>query len=183
MISFDEIQEILDLPDSTPEETQAKAQAAFDLLMRVQTPVDWSSDFVAWPYYVNAATTYGQYHYDFSYLREALAANGLEDTLSVTEEMETGFLWNLVFTEAQREAFVYDGSFAEALAASEHTTGAKLLMVFGAVDPWISLRIPETDNPNVAVFVHPTAAHNASISSMPEEMRNEAVNIVKEWLQ
>lgn len=183
MVSFDEIRAILDLPDSTPEETQAKAQAAFELLIRVQAPVDWSSNFVAWPYYVNAATTYGQYHYDFSYLRKALAEKGLEDTLSVTEEMETGLLWNLVFTEAQRAAFVYDGSFAASLTASEHTTDAKLLMVFGAADPWFSLRIPETDNPNVAVFVHPTAAHNASISSMPEEIRNEAAGLLKEWLK
>ena len=183
MIDIDEVQAILDLPDSTPEETQAKAQAAFSLLMRVQAPVDWSSNFFAWPYYVNAATTYGQYHYDFSYLRKALAASGLEDTLSVTEEMETGLLWDLVFTEAQRTAFVYDGSFAASLTASVHTTNARLLMVFGAADPWFSLRIPETNNPNVAVFVHPTAAHGANISTMPEEMRNEAVGLLMEWLQ
>ena len=153
------------------------------MLLQVQAPVDWSSNFMAWPYYVNAATTYGQYHYDFSYLRNALAEAGMEDTLSVTEDMEDGLLWRLVFTEAQREAFFYHGSFASSLTAFENTTNAKILMVFGATDPWISLRIPETNNPNVAVFVHPTAPHSANISSMPEEMRNEAAGILKGWLQ
>ena len=182
-ISFDALRGILDMPASTPEEIQAKAEAEFSMLLQVQTPVDWSSDFVFWPYYVNAATTYGQYHYDFSYLRRALAVAGLEDTLSVTEDMEDGLLWKLVFTDAQRDAFVYDGSLAASLAAFEDTTSAKILMVFGASDPWISLRLPETDNPNVAVFVHPTAAHGANISTMPEEMKKEAAGILYNWLQ
>ena len=56
-------------------------------------------------------------------------------------------------------------------------------MVFGAADPWISLRIPETDNPNVAAFVHPTAAHNATISTMPEEMKKEAAGILDNWFR
>ena len=183
MISFDSLRAIIDMPFSTPEEAEAKAQAEFSMLLQVQAPVDWSSNFMAWPYYVNAATTYGQYHYDFSYLRNALAEAGMEDTLSVTEDMEDGLLWRLVFTEAQREAFFYHGSFASSLTAFENTANAKLLMVFGATDPWISLRIPETNNPNVAVFVHPTAPHSANISSMPEEMRNEAAGILKGWLQ
>jgi len=181
-ISFDDLRAILDMPSSTPEEAQAKVEAEFGMLMQVQAPVDWSSNFVAWPYYVNAATTYGQYHYDFTYLRKALAEAGMEETLSVTEDMEDGLLWRLVFTEAQRETFVYDGSFAASLAAFEDTTSAKILMVFGASDPWISLRIPGTDNPNVAVFIHPTAAHDAKISTMPEEMKNEAISTLNEWL-
>ncbi len=101
----------------------------------------------------------------------------------MTENMEDGLLWKLVFTDAQREAFVYNGSLASSLAAFEDTTGAKLLMVFGAADPWISLRIPETDNPNVAAFVHPTAAHNATISTMPEEMKKEAAGILDNWFR
>ena len=72
--------------------------------------MDWSINCFAWPYYVNGATTYGQYHYDFSWLRAALAAAGVEDTLSVTEEMEDGLIWRLVFTEEQQAAFAYDGA-------------------------------------------------------------------------
>lgn len=182
-ISFDTLRGILDMPASTPEEAQEKAEAEFSLLWQVQAPVDWSADFMAWPYYVNAATTYGQYHYDFSYLRKALAAAGLEDTLSVTEDMEDGLLWRLVFTDAQRDAFVYDGSLAASMAAFEETTDAKILMVFGASDPWISLRLPETDNPSIAAFVHPTASHGANISTMPEEMKKEAADVLYNWLQ
>ena len=181
-ISFDTVREVLEMPETSPEEQQAKMQAEFGLLLQVQTPLDWSVNFFAWPYYVNAATTYGQYHYDFSYLRAALQEAGLEDTLSVTEEIEDGLLWSLVFTEEQRAAFTYDDAFAKALAASVDTTTAKILMVFGATDPWYSLRMPVTDNPNVAVFVHPTDPHSAAISALPDEMRNEAISFMSSAL-
>ena len=55
-------------------------------------------------------------------------------------------------------------------------------MVYGATDPWASLRLPETDNPNFVVFVHPTAPHFALISAMPEEMRSEAIAVLQGWL-
>ncbi len=35
----------------------------------------------------------------------------MEETLSVTEEMEDGLLWRLIFTQAQKEAFVYVRAF------------------------------------------------------------------------
>ena len=181
-VSFEDLRAILDMPDGTPEALQAKQEAEFAMLMQIQTPMDWSINFFAWPYYVNAVTTYGQYHYDFSWLRAALAAAGVEDTLSVTEALEDGLLWRLVFTEEQRAAFTYDGAFAESLAASIDTTEAKHLMVYGATDPWISLRLPETDNPNVAVFVHPTEPHSAMISTMPEAVQAEAIAVLQGWL-
>ena len=183
MVSFDDLQAIIDMPEATPEEQQAKLQAEFGMLLQVQTPMDWSVDFMAWPYYVNAATTYGQYHYDFSYLREALKAAGVQDTLSVTEEMEDGLLWNIVFSEEQRAAFAWDGELEASLSSFLDTTEAKILMVFGATDPWFSLRIPHTDNPNVVEFIHPTAPHTAAIASMPEDMRNEAIAVLQNWLQ
>ena len=182
-VGFDDLQAILDMPEATPEELQAKLQAEFGMLLQVQTPMDWSVDFMAWPYYVNAATTYGQYHYDFSYLREALQVAGVEDVLSVTEEMEDGLLWSIVFSEEQRTAFAWDGSFEASLSSFMDTTEAKLMMVFGATDPWFSLRIPHTDNPNVVEFIHPTAPHNALISTMPEDMRNGAIAVLQSWLQ
>ena len=181
-VSFEDLRAILEMPDGTPEALQAKQEAEFAMLMQIQTPMDWSINFFAWPYYVNAVTTYGQYHYDFSWPRAALAAAGVEDTLSVTEALEDGLLWRLVFTEEQRAAFTYDGAFAESLAASIDTTEAKHLMVYGATDPWISLRLPETDNPNVAVFVHPTEPHSAMISTMPEALQAEAIAVLQGWL-
>ena len=182
-VSFDDLRSILEMPETTPEEQQAKMQAEFGMMLQVQAPMDWSIDMMAWPYYVNAATTYGQYHYDFSYLRKALKVAGVADTLSVTEEMEDGLFWSIVFSEEQKAAFAWDDSLETALSSYLDTTSAKVLMVFGATDPWIALRIPKTDNPNVVEFVHPTAPHSAMLSTLPEDMIGEASAVLQNWLQ
>lgn len=173
---------VLSMPETTEEELQSKMLAELNLLLKVQSPSNWSSDFFAWPYYVNTATTYGQYHYDFSYLRAALEQAGLGDRLTVTPENENDFLRNVVFTEEQKNAFVYDDSFYKALDASIDTTEAKHLMIFGGTDPWRSLRIHETDNENVRAFVNPTMPHSSNISNMPQDIQAEAISVIKEWL-
>ena len=181
-ISIDDLKRAVEMPETTAEEIQRKIQTEIQLLLSIQTPADWAVNVPVWPYYVNTATTYGQYYFDFSWLRNALEEAGIGETLSVTEEMEKDILWDIVFTPEQKTAFAFDGTFTEALASSVDTTTAKHLMIFGASDPWSSLRVPETDNPNVRVFVHPTAPHSAMISTMPEEMKNEAVRTLIDWL-
>ena len=105
LVPFEKVQEIMEMPETTEEELETKLDTSLMLLTAVQPPSDYSINTMAWPYYVNAATTYGQYHYDFSVLRQALEEAGAENTLSVTEEMEDGLIWNIVFTEEQNAAF------------------------------------------------------------------------------
>ena len=71
-IPFEEPEQILSLPQETEAEQAEKLQKELQMLLSVQDPGDFSAGTFAWPYYVNAATTYGQYHYDFSFLRAAL---------------------------------------------------------------------------------------------------------------
>ncbi|MBP5180058.1 MAG: hypothetical protein J6127_02075 [Clostridiales bacterium] len=179
--SLGALNEVLNMPSSTLEESEARRSTELQLLVNVQSPEDWSADMVAWPYYVNAATTYGHYYYDFSYLRDALEDEGLADTLSVTESMEDGLVWDTVFTEEQEAQFVFDGLFEQELIDSFTSTEAHYIMVFGANDPWYSLACPVPDNPNVAVFVSPDHAHHAQISNLPEDMQNEAWALLDEW--
>ena len=177
---FEKIRQILDMPDG-----KKKRDSVYKLLLKIQDPIDWSQTFYAWPYYVNTATTYGQYHYDFSYLRTALAKEGLSDKLTVTEDMEDGFLQKLVFTEEQRNAFVYDGSFHDALVDSMATTKAKHLMIFGGTDPWYGVAIPldGVENENIRVFVNPTAPHTSTIGKLPAEMKQEAQDLLDSWVE
>lgn len=181
-IPFEELQAILDLPETTEEEKQSRQKAELKMLLTVQDPLSLSPAAESWPYFVGAATTYGQYHYDFSFLREALKAEDLEDTLSVAEGEEDGILFDAVFTEKQRDTFTFDRGLRDGLEAYVGMTAAKHLMIYGAADPWVSLRLPDTDNPNVKVFIHPTRDHTASIRSMPEEMKEEALAALKEWI-
>ena len=91
------------MPESTEEEKLAKLEAEFTKLLNGQNPQDWSITFAAWPYYVNTAMYYGQFHYDFSYLRKAMKEAGVKDTLSVTPEQEKSFVWDILFTPEQKK--------------------------------------------------------------------------------
>lgn len=179
---FSGMSDILAMPEGTDEEMQAKLQAELAFLCVVARPQDWSANFMAWPYYVGAATQYGQYHYDFSYLREACAAAGIPDAVSVAPEEEDDFLYRLVFTPEQHEAFVYDGGFYEGFCSLIDTTDAKLVFIYGSSDPWYSLRVKDTDNENVKVYVNDEKPHSVRIAHFDEETAQEISGVIAEAL-
>ena len=181
---INEIRQVLDMPANTEKEIKAKEKAVYKLLIKLQTPADWATDCFAYPYYVGTQKEYGQYHYDFSYIREALKAEGIEDRITVTEEMEENFLQNLVFTEEQRKEFVYDPSFREALVESMSTTNAKHMMIIGGTDPWRSVAIQPEDfeNENIKYFINPDYPHTSKMNNLPDDMKKEAFEIMGEWL-
>ena len=182
---FTTLKTLLYMPEDTTEAKAQKYDAMFQTFIKVQSPQDWAYNFIAWPYYANTATYYGQYLYDFSYIRKALEKEGAADVLSVTEDMDKDIPWCIVFTPEQREAFVYDGTFRNGLLEDMKTTKAKHLMIFGATDPWFSQAVPEEaakGNDNIKRFVNPDYPHGSTISNMPEDMKNEIIQLLKDWL-
>ncbi len=181
---INQITQVLDMPANTKKEIKAKQKAVYKLLLSLQKPEDWATDFIAFPYYVGTAKEYGQYHYDFSYLREALEDEGIGDTISVTEEMENDFLQNLVFNEEQRKVFVYDPSFRQALIESMSTTHAKHMMIVGGTDPWRSVAIQPEDyeNENIKYYINPNYPHTSKMNNLPDDMRKESFETMGEWL-
>lgn len=183
---IESLSDILSMPENTEEEKIAKLAKEFMMLLNVQSPQDWSITFVAWPYYVNTAMYYGQYHYDFSYLRKAMKEAGVKDTLSVTPEQEKSFVWDILFTPEQRKQFVYDGTFRKEIIEDMKTTKAKHLMIFGASDPWISQSVPEeatAGNENIKRYVNPNYPHDSTITNMPEDKKAEIISLLEGWLE
>ena len=179
---FSGMRAILDMPDDTDEERSAKIAAELQFLLLVASPQDWSSNTFWWPYYVGAATQYGQYHYDFSYLREACTAAGIPEAVTVTPEEEDGFLFELVFTPEQQKAFVYDNTFIEQFNSWIDTTPTKLVFIYGSSDPWYALHIHDTDNANVKVFVNDKKPHSATIGDFDEATSQEIARVISEAL-
>ena len=179
---FKMIKKVLDMPDGSDKERKKKADAVYKLLLKVQDPRDWSTNYLPWPFYVNATTEYGQYHYNFSYLREALDKEGLSDRLSVTEDMEAEFMQNMVFTPEEKSAFKYDGTLHDNIVASMDTTTAKHLMIYGSTDPWYGVAMPVKESDNIKIFVHPTKPHSSCIKNMPKDKKKEIISILDEWL-
>ncbi len=179
-VSFEGMKTVLAMPEGTDSEKSAKLEAELQFLLVLASPTDWAASHPAWPYYVGAATQYGQYHYDFSYLRQACEAAGLGDVLTVKPEDEESFVFKMVFTPEQLQAFAYDGAFYEGVTKWIDTSEAKIMFIYGSSDPWYSLRMHDTDNPNVKMFVSNTKTHTVRMMDFDEATMQEMGAFVSE---
>ena len=180
---FEELEQILSLPDDTNENHIRKVKAEFDLMISLQNPKDWSPDMFAWPYYVSAEMEIGNYYYDFSYLRKAIDDPEVLDNLSVTTDMEKTILRDTVFTREQNDSLTFKKGFREGLISMLKDTRARIVMIYGATDPWIALRLPDIENENINMFIHPSMSHSESISSFDEDTKNEITGIIDKSLK
>ncbi len=101
----------------------------------------------------------GNYLYDFSYLRKALAEDGSGLTLNITEEMEPD-IHQMRLAGEQRNAFTYSPESLELRLNAIETTQKPLILINGLTDLHSIAEITESDNPNVYIFNIPGAAHH-----------------------
>ncbi|MBP5491638.1 MAG: hypothetical protein J6Y08_02215 [Clostridiales bacterium] len=176
---FDMLEDILAMDRSSDK----FADKVFNYLVVTNEPDIWATTSVYFPYYVQAAKQNGEHEYDFSFLRAALAEQGLEDLLTVTEDMEEGLLYRMVFTDEQLETFTFDDSLYNDMVEWSHTTDCTVIMIYGARDVWYSMRLPDvTDNPNIHIYVGENASHMANLQMVTSTERAEIERLVKEAL-
>ncbi|MBO4688088.1 MAG: hypothetical protein J5636_06200 [Clostridiales bacterium] len=163
--------------------SQEFVDEVYDQIFIANDPSTWSTTTPFYPYYIQAATENGEHEYDFSFIREALKKEGLEDLLTVTEDMESGLLYRMVFTPAQLATFTFDSSLYDAMVEWSHTTEKTVIMFYGASDVWYAMRLPDvTDNPNVHIYVDQKASHIGSFTGLPSSERAEIDGLVSRTL-
>lgn len=62
----------------------------------------------------------------------------------------------------------------------------KMLLIYGEVDPWTASGITwlrDRNKQNVKVYIQPGGSHRARILNMPEDMKNEILEQLNEWMQ
>ena len=189
---FARIEACLGMPEETDDEKAAKTAAFIEIITEAIVDTDVNSPY--FPYFIEAAQELGNYVYDFSYLRQALRERGMEPSEYLT--LEEGRSWcaaDLAFTDEQREVFVYDGTMNRALKEWVETTDSHVIMIYGSSDPWYATRIPDTDNPNVRIFVSDRTPHTTVITderakknndySFEKDEQAEIVKAITDWLQ
>ena len=184
------MEECLAMPENTESEKADKLKAMMEIIK--ESGIETYSETPYFPYFVQTAKEIGNYFYDFSFLRKALRERGMnpEDYLAVKEDQVYSGT-NLVLTDAQKEAFQYDGTTNKKLKEWVNTTDSKVIMIYGLSDPWYSVRIPDTDKPNVKIFVSQRKPHTARLMdhtdeykdySFEEEEQKQIIQLIKETL-
>ena len=62
----------------------------------------------------------------------------------------------------------------------------KMIFVYGEIDPWSAAATTwlNTDKKeNMHIFVEPRGSHLARINTLPEDMKQKAISILKKWLE
>jgi hypothetical protein len=62
----------------------------------------------------------------------------------------------------------------------------KAIMIYGEVDPWTASGVTwlrDRNKENVKIFIQPGGSHRARILNMPEDMRNEILEQLNEWME
>lgn len=172
---FVTIKQILDMDRNSSFEEEV-----FKYLVWMNEPSVWANSDSLFAYYVQAAKQNGEHEYDFSFLREALRKEGLENLLTVTEDMEKGLLFKMVFTPEQLQAFTFNPTVYNDMVEWSHTTKTPVIMVYGGADVWYSVRLPDvTDNENIHIYVAKKASHMATLHGLSNDEQARIDQIVK----
>ena len=62
----------------------------------------------------------------------------------------------------------------------------KMLLIYGEVDPWTASGVTwlrDRNKQNIKIYIQPGGSHRARILNMPEDMKNEILEQLNEWMQ
>ena len=134
-------------------------------------------------YYVQCAKDLGYYKYDFSYLRDALAADGRDGKLVITEDMEDMLFYNLYLEPEVLNTLKYDPSVRNGILEWSQNTSSNVLLLYGGTDVWYSLRIPDVpDRDNFHTYVDVDSSHKGVITHLPWAQQEEIKKLMKDAL-
>ncbi|HJJ27933.1 MAG TPA: S28 family serine protease [Methanocorpusculum sp.] len=163
--SFADIASCLAMPQNTNEELDDKLSAAFSLLCSLESPAQWSTSSQYYPYFYQTAHELGLYYYDFSYLRDAIAAKNADAVISIDREDEENLIARVMFTDAQNALISFNPETIASLREWIWNTDADIMLIYGASDPWYATKIPKNPaNTHVKEYVSSTMAHQVSIA-------------------
>ena len=180
---FASIEKLMKLPRTDDPSTDVKENEEFlegisDLFQKDLE--DYNVDLL-FPYLYQAATENGNYGLSIKYLREAVEKAGL--SLNLTDEKAINFTFKAEFTQEQLKAFTFNPEMRNKMLEWTKTNTSNVIMIYGDSDPWYFVRLPETDNKNIHVFVSSKAAHGVKIDDMTDSDKNEIMSLLNSWLK
>ena len=137
-----------------------------------------------YPYYVQCMKELGYFRVDFSYLRDALEADGSGATLAVTEDMEDMLSLKLFLYPEVLETLTFDRSLHDDLVTWSQTTDSNVIVLFGGSDVWYPLRLPDVpDRENYHTFVDDLSAHGHVYARIDLYSRYDIQELINEALR
>ena len=179
--SFDEVMKITPREDDVSTPDVKENQKFLDSLLSLIRKEDYNPDReLFFPYIVHGATENGNYGLSLQPLRDELAKIGLSTYF--TSETEREYIALSGFTQEQLDTFKFNPAMRNKMLEWTETNKSNVIMIYGDSDPWYFMRLPETENEDIHVFISSKDAHSVKIGNIEEELSTEIKALLSKWL-
>ena len=161
-------------PTNTIPALDSDDETIFNYFMKMCGPDYFAAGSDIESFFVQAVKDFGYYGYNIEPFRKY-----------VNEDEIEGYLPRVLLPEEFANVKFDDSNYR--FVTDYYTENdPKMLLIYGEVDPWTATGITwlrDRNKQNVKVYIQPGGSHRARILNMPEDMRDEILKQLNEWMQ
>ena len=161
-------------PVSTIPALDAEDSVVLDYFIKMCGPDYFAAENKIESFFVQAVKDFGYYGYNIEPFHKYLNADDVE-----------GYLKRVLLPEEFADVEFDDSNYR--FVTDYYTENdPKMILIYGEVDPWTASGITwlrDRNKKNIKVYIQPGGSHTARILNMPEDMRNEILEQLKEWAE
>ena len=161
-------------PVNTIPANDADDDAIYKHFMAISEPSYFAKGGGNESFFVQAARELGYYGYDIRPFKKYLSINSSK-----------GYLKKLMLPEDAKH-IKFDKTLSKKITKFLKKNDPKMVFIYGEIDPWSAaapMWLDTSKKKNMHMFVQPRGSHRARINTLPEEMKQEAISIIKGWLE
>ena len=161
-------------PVSTIPANDADDDAIYKHLMDISEPSYFAKGGGNESFFVQAARELGYYGYDIRPFKKYLSIKSSK-----------GYLKRLMLPDDAKNT-KFDKTLSKKITKFLKKNDPKMVFIYGEIDPWSAAApfwLDTSKKENMHIFVEPRGSHRARINTLPEEMKQEAISIIKGWLE
>ena len=161
-------------PVNTIPACDADDDAIYKHFMAISEPSYFAKGGGNESFFVQAARELGYYGYDIRPFKKYLSIKSSK-----------GYLKKLMLP-ADAKHIKFDKTLSKKITKFLKKSDPKMVFIYGEIDPWSAaapMWLDTSKKKNMHMFVQPRGSHRARINTLPEDMKQEAINIIKGWLE
>ena len=161
-------------PVNTIPACDADDNAIYKHFMTISEPSYFAKGGGNESFFVQAARELGYYGYDIRPFKKYLSIKSSK-----------GYLKKLMLP-ADAKHIKFDKTLSKKITKFLKKSDPKMVFIYGEIDPWSAaapMWLDTSKKKNMHMFVQPRGSHRARINTLPEEMKQEAISIIKGWLE
>lgn len=161
-------------PVSTIPALDSDDKVIFDYFMRMCGPDYFAAENSIESFFVQAVKDFGYYGYNIEPFHKYVNAEDIE-----------GYLKRVLLPEEFADV-KFDDSTHRFTTDFYTENDPEMLLIYGEVDPWTASGIAwlrDRNKENIKVYIKPGGSHATRILNMPDDMRDEILEQLNEWMQ